>query len=371
MKVTIESHQGRLRLRWQDPDRRTLVLGLPDTPVCRSKAGMVKNQIELDWQTGQYDPTLLKYRPRTTGKNASEISAPELFARFTQHRAKEKGLAKSTIATKYKVIERQLSQYLDLPASSITKSSIGKLLEVWAKNLRSDIAKQRIWLLKSAWDWAKTRYQIAPENPWAGAGISFRPQPKKKIDPFDAEEVSRILDALRSSTEHSHYLGFAAFLLGTGARVGEAIGLRWSHLARDFTSVHICESRSKGVVSGGKTGKARTVPLSPSLAAILKAKKESVKPKPDDLVFRSHNGAEIDRDNFRSRVWRPILKEAGVPYRTTYNCRHTAVSYALAGGANYISVARATGHSPNVMHENYAGSIEKGSVFVDFGSPSI
>jgi integrase len=84
MKVTIENHQGRLRLRWKDPKQRTLALGLPDTPACRSKAGMVKNAIELDWQTGHYDPTLLRYRPRTIGKTASEISAPELFSRLTQ-----------------------------------------------------------------------------------------------------------------------------------------------------------------------------------------------------------------------------------------------------------------------------------------------
>ncbi len=41
MKVTIENHNGRLRLRWKDPKQRTLALGLPNTPACRSLVGII------------------------------------------------------------------------------------------------------------------------------------------------------------------------------------------------------------------------------------------------------------------------------------------------------------------------------------------
>ena len=51
MKIQIENHEGRLRLRWHDEDKRhTLALGIKDTPVGRSLAQIKKAEIELDWQ---------------------------------------------------------------------------------------------------------------------------------------------------------------------------------------------------------------------------------------------------------------------------------------------------------------------------------
>lgn len=366
MKVTIENHNGRLRLRWNDGNRRTLALCLPDSPPCRAKAEIVKYQIEQDFYTGHYDPTLLRYRPRTIGKNATEISAPELFSKFTQHQVKEQGLAKSTVTAKYKVIEHELERYLNLSAIGITKQTAGKLTDVWERNIQSDTAKQRVWLLASCWDWAKGRYHVAEENPWKDMAGRFKSQPKKRVEPFDGDEVSKILKGFRDSPDYSHYGDFVAFLFGTGCRTGEAIGLRWENVPKDCSSVHISESISKGVRGKTKTGESRTVALSLSMVSLLKARKESQPPNELGLVFPSPNGKAIDRDNFRARAWTKVLKAVGVPYRKPYATRHTAVSHALEGGANYLAVAKATGHSPQVMYETYANSIDKKPVFVDF-----
>lgn len=92
MKVTIEEYRGLLRVRFNDEKRRCIGLGLPDSTVARSLALQKKAQIELDWQIGQYDRTLLKYQTRTLGKSATEISAPELFDRYAKQ-AKDKNLA--------------------------------------------------------------------------------------------------------------------------------------------------------------------------------------------------------------------------------------------------------------------------------------
>jgi hypothetical protein len=52
-------------------------------------------------------------------------------------------------------------------------------------------------------------------------------------------------------------------------------------------------------------------------------------------------GCPIDRDSFRSRVWAKVLKDVDVRYRPLGKTRSTAVSHSLAGGANYIAVAKA------------------------------
>jgi integrase len=368
MKVTIENHRNLLRLRFNDGKRRCLPLGVTDSPIGRSLALQRKAEIELDWQTGHYDKSLLKYRPRTLGKTATEVSAPELFAKFTKAQAKEENLLPSTVKHKYRAIERQLEKYLNLPAISITKQTAGKLADIWDKNISPDTARQRAWLLTSCWDWAKGRYHIAEENPWKDMGRRFGRQPKNKLDPFDLDEVNSILTGFQSNPEFSHYADFVAFLLGIGCRIGEGIGIRWANVAKDFKSVYICEAISKGVVGDTKTKDHRDVAISPSIAAMLKRRKESQQPKPSDLVFTSPKGCPIDRDNFRSRVWEKVLENAGVRYRPPGKTRSTAVSHSLAGGANYIAVAKATGHSPLVMHKNYAGLIDKKSVFVEFGN---
>jgi integrase len=367
MKVTIENHQNRLRLRWHDGTKRqTLALGLTDSPACRSKANMVKNQIELDWQIGQYDQTLLKYRPRTTGKNATELLAPELFARWTQYQAKEKKLARSTIVAKYQPIERALAKELNMVADAITKKTAGKLVDLWVENVSPDVGRQRIWLLTSCWDWAVDRYRIAAENPWKGMGSRFGEQPKRNVDPFDADEVRAILSGFRSHPESNHYADFVALLLAIGCRTGEAIGLRWRSISKDFTIIHICESINKGVVGSTKTKESRAVPVPPSLAAILKARKERYQPNPDDLVFTTRQGQTIDRDNFRSRHWAKVLKAAGVRYRRTYETRATVASHALSNGGNYLTIAKALGHNPNVMHDKYSAAMNQDCPFVDF-----
>jgi integrase len=97
MKVTIENHNGRLRLRWLYQGKRyTLGCGVPATPTGKAIAKQKAAQIELDVSAGYFDVTLLKYKPRTLGKTATEINAAELFQRFSEHQFKEKGLARSS-----------------------------------------------------------------------------------------------------------------------------------------------------------------------------------------------------------------------------------------------------------------------------------
>lgn len=373
--VTIESPNGRLRLAWRDgsPKRRTLAIGMPDTPQGRALAKKIKCEIETDLAIGDdhYDRTLLKYRPQTLGKNATGISAPELFDRFTKHQAKAKNLSPFTVSTKYKAINARLLEHLDIPAVEVTRDSAEKFADMCEKSLAPSTAKQKIWLLKSCWDWAKDHYQVADINPWVGISGRFQPEIKDQVEPFSENEVVAILQGFQASPYYSHYLDFVAFLLGTGCRPGEAVGLRWLNISKDFSTVTICRSMTKGIERPTKTKKPRTVSLLRSTSTMLKTRSDSCKPSLSDLVFTTPAGLPVDIQNFRRRAWTQVLKNAGIPYRKTYATRHTAISHALANGANYIDVAKATGHNPQVMHTHYANSINKSSVFFDFGSGAI
>jgi integrase len=95
--VYIENHDGRLRLRWFHANRRyTLAVGVDDNATGRAVARTRAGLIETDIAAGYFDPTLLKYKPRLSGKNATEINVPLLFDRYVEAIAHEKNLQKGS-----------------------------------------------------------------------------------------------------------------------------------------------------------------------------------------------------------------------------------------------------------------------------------
>jgi integrase len=64
--VAVENVRDFLRLRWSyQGERHTLSLGLPDSKVNREVAESRAKIINGDLATGNFDPTLRKYKPQT------------------------------------------------------------------------------------------------------------------------------------------------------------------------------------------------------------------------------------------------------------------------------------------------------------------
>jgi integrase len=366
MKVTIESHDGRLRLRWYDGSKRqTIAIGIADSPIGRSLAQKKKNEIELDFQTGHYDGTLLKYRPKILGKNPTEISTVELFERFTAHQLKKKRLAKSSITSRYQPISVMLTKYLNRPAQDIRESHAENFAAICGKSLADRTTQERIWLLQSCWDWAQDKYQLVEGNPWRGIAPTFKPSPKQQVKPFTLEELQAILSAFNDHPHYCHYFGFVSFLANTGCRPGEAAGLQWKHLGAGYATAWIGESVSRGARRTTKTGKARTILLSPTIQDALTVRFQRFQPQSDELVFPSPKGGPINDQNFRPRVWKKILASCSIEYRKPYALRHSAISHALAAGANPIALAEQTGHDKRVLLDTYAHVIAKEFLFIE------
>jgi integrase len=368
MKVTIENHRGLLRLRWNCPEtgkRRTLPLGTEDSTTGRAYASTIKDRIESDAKHGYYDSTLLKYKPRTIGKNATEITTVELFERFTKHRTKSEGLAQSSIKSRYEPVKRMLEKHLNIQAAAVDKRRAVKFADVCSDTLTPGTANARIMLLNSAWEWGRGRYQLADENPWVGIATRFKSIPVQPVAAFTLDEAKKIIEGFRNSRYYSHYADFVFFRLGMAARGGEASALKWKHVKPDSSSVWIGESFSRGVTGSTKTKKARTVNLDPSISAMLQARRDRLNPASDDeLVFKSPKDLPIDDRNFCRRAWKTVLAEVGVPYRRPYTTRKTAITLSLKSGASYLEVAAAAGHNHQTMHKHYADVIQEGSVFV-------
>jgi integrase len=68
-------------------------------------------------------------------------------------------------------------------------------------------------------------------------------------------------------------------------------------------------------------------------------------PGPQGVVFTGPDGGPLRRSNYRSRVWLPCLRQAGLEGLRFHDLRHTAVALWIKAGANVLEVKRRAGHT--------------------------
>jgi integrase len=370
MKVWYETKKsGLLLLRFRHEGKRyTLTTGLKDSEFNRLIVSKTISRIETDIAAGYFDPTLLKYKPRRLGAKPTEITAVDLFRKYFAVMQKDKGLAPGSIG-RYKAIILKLENCLGLlPAVRVTEAVAKKVMVFMTDTISKRTAKTYLFALRACWNWAvlEAKYHLIPGvNPWAICldliGNIAPVQPKK---PFTESELRAIFKAFSDHPRYCHYADYARFLSLTLTRPGESNGLRWRHLSDGFDSAWIGESISRSNQKSTKTGKARYVPLVPSLQKALSDRYSRLQPDPDDLVFPNANGNPIDDTAF-IKIWQRILIICEINYRSPYQLRHTGISLALHNGASPIALAEQTGHDKRVMLSTYAHAIGQNCLFVD------
>lgn len=186
---------------------------------------------------------------------------------------------------------------------------------------------------------------------------------KQEIDPFTTKEVEKIKKAM----DGWKYETFTLFLLYTGCRISEAIGIRESDIDTTAKRVRFSEAlarnqsnRGKRVRKSTKTGKARYTPLSNELNQIMGERLILMWEEIPDggLVFINPDGSPYCDDNYR-KAWQKLLQKAGVRYRRPYNLRHTFISHCLRSGVDVVTVASWVGNSAEVIYKHYAGLVEE------------
>ena len=359
--VAIDNHKNRIRLRWHHQGKRyCLYTGLPYNQAALKVAQQTANKIELDMLAGHFDESLAAYGKKNKTGVGSEpvattpITVVDVFDRYTDHKAK---MVQSKTLWNYKGIANALEQYFDTQSCDLTKNDIEGFVKWYTTtDLEPHIQRDRLVKIASAWEWAITE-KLVENNPWAGAAKLIKVPPKQKPKPFTQAEVVQILNAFQENQYYYYYAPYVEFLVSTGCRPSEAIGLQWKHVTADFSTVWIGSTLTRGERKGTKTNKDRTLVLTPRLKELLSSLKP-VNAKPDDLVFLTPNGNPIRDQDFCRRAWHTILDELGIPYRKPYYLRATFVSHALEAGLSPTMIAAMTGHSVQVLYEHYAASVK-------------
>jgi integrase len=220
--VVVQVFKDRLRLCWSHLGKRYfLYIGLPDSNVNRVVAEQKARQIEGDIATGNFDPTLKKYKSDSQLQRQRK-SIVDIFHQFTEERAK--GLYGRSLE-KYETTLSYLAQHFkDKTAESVNASSAEQFAN-WLGTKTSPITtRQRLILIKACWDWAIEKRMVEPCNPWLEVVKQVKVPPKQMSKPFTKEEIKAITQTFRTDRYYSHYADFVEFLFVQAAVQAKPLG---------------------------------------------------------------------------------------------------------------------------------------------------
>ncbi len=167
-----------------------------------------------------------------------------------------------------------------------------------------------------------------------------------------AAEARSLLELARADTDAGLLVILA---LGTGARVGELLGLDWSDVDLEAGTVSIARSRSRGGLGPTKSRRGvRTVALPPFAIDALAVQERRRGP-----VIATAEGLPLIPERAAER-WRRLRDRAGLAELRFHDLRGTFATLALAAGVPPKALADSLGHDPAVLMRAYAGPIENG-----------
>lgn len=223
-----------------------------------------------------------------------------------------------------------------------------------------------------------------PRNPSEAVDAPKAPRPI--IQPLDAEQAIRLLEAAQGDRLHALYV----LALSVGAREAELFGLAWPNVDLKAGTLEVTQQLVEGNghphLAKPKTKAAiRQIDL-PAIALLAlrehreRALAEGTLRNPLDLVFTSTEGGPLRRSNFLRRQFvplldraglfkvepvidkegQPVLDRAGTPkmrkkYPRFHDLRHTAATLALKARVPVHVVSRMLGHArPSITSDIYA-----------------
>lgn len=179
---------------------------------------------------------------------------------------------------------------------------------------------------------------------WVGDDITQRVEaPRYRPERRPLWGVEDLRTFLAGAQSHPLF-GLFAFLLASGCRLGEALGLRWEDISPLDGTVTIQRSvhylRGQLVVGRPKTRSGeRTVALPHSIIALL-----GFSPERQGWVFAGRDGQPL-RHDVVEKAMRRLCHGLGLQPITPHQLRHLHASLLLAGGLPLPNVSKRLGHA--------------------------
>jgi integrase len=209
------------------------------------------------------------------------------------------------------------------------------------------------------------KHEAIPHNPVRDVGhvsVDAKESDRDTGRAFTREEREAVL-AFADADETANRRDLPdllAFMAGTGARIGEACGVRWSDIDLDLGTAKLGSLPVRVPGAGmvlqehGKTdGSTRTVALPDWLVSRLLARKVEAVPNEWDVALSSAMGKLRDTSNTTKHV-RDLLDAAGFEWATGHTFRKTVATWLDEDGVSGRQVANQLGHAkPSMTMDKY------------------
>jgi integrase len=318
----------------------------------------------------------LEARDRGIDLSPRTATVADILAHFVASR-RTKGCAVRTIE-RYEALARTgILPYLGtVSIAKLTPAHVSSWLATLQERggvkggpLSPHTAKHNLVMLRSALRWA-VRHDLAARN--VAEAVDPPTVARSQGKALGNDEASRFLAAADATP-----LGtFFRVALGTGARRGELLALRWSDV--DFEAGMVTIARAVVEVGAGearrvlekstKTDRVRSIPLGPMvLEALRRQKTAQAKDKlaaggaftDSGHVFQGPLGGGIAPGR-ASEAFRRVRQRCRIG-ASLHDLRHTAATWMLAGGIDVRTVANVLGHSAASTTLNIYGHVVAGA----------
>jgi integrase len=194
--------------------------------------------------------------------------------------------------------------------------------------------------MRRAWNWGTPHYV---QSPWPRGAMLEEPKPEAINERYGTTEasVADVHAVLAACDAISEPLGnLVGFLIGTGARLSDALAVRW----RDV------DAKSGTVALRGQKSQRpqRVAMLAPAVEALARAK--NLKHVSGRAFWQFENRMSARSPWYRARKQFP----ENLRKMRLHDCRHLCASFLAAAGASHVELAAQLGHSTLVMVKRYA-----------------
>jgi len=247
----------------------------------------------------------------------------------------------SEVASKRKILNHHLLPFFGkMRLDDITKRTIDRFKGAQLKRgLKRKTINNQLTVLRRSLVLAVEWEIIAAVPP-----IQWFRAPKPDFDFFTQEESERLLEA--ASPEHRAMLTTA---LKTGVRRGELLALRWEDIDFRASKLTVRRALSLNVLSTPKSGRSRSIPMSPQLKEVLRAHRHKHGP----WVFCDDDGDRFTANQVRRTV-PDACKAAGLRELNWHALRHSFASQLAIAGVPLKVIQELLGHASIEMTMRYA-----------------